>query len=212
LVEKYEMKIYPYPLGLPKGTVRATITLLFFLSAALLIFMNKDVPNSLATTILIVVSFYYGTRKGIPPATEMLKKKKAEKGETAFNMPANSVRTVIFAGFIVLTVKILISPAGTYNEIPEFILEGLVMIAGFVGGSFLSRFIKLFQDDQEEPGLLAKIVLHGKALVVIAVTIVACLLYLVTGLEIISSMDTGIVYITGWAANLLIGFYFGSRK
>jgi len=199
--------MYPYPLGLPKGTIRASVTLLFFFTSAILVMTSVDTPNSLATTIVIVVSFYFGTRKGIPPKTETLKTVKADKGETAFNLPANSVRTILFAGFIIMTLKIIIS-AGDYNEVPDFVLEVLVMIIGFVGGSFLSRFVSIFQDDSGEVGLISKIVLHGKALIVLLFTIVTCFLYLFT----LPGMDSSIVFALGWITNLVIGFYFGSRK
>ncbi|MFW9994872.1 MAG: hypothetical protein ACFFD4_22720 [Candidatus Odinarchaeota archaeon] len=207
------MKTYPYPLGLPRGTIRATMTLLFCLTAFILIFLDKSVLHSLSTTIVITVSFYFGTRKGIPPKTETLKKMQTEKGETAFNLPANTVRSILFIGFVLVSLKILLSPSGTYTDFPAFVLEVLIMISGYVGGAFLSRFIKLFQDDQEAPGLVAKIIFHGKAIIVLFFTFVTCILYFIDGLNLMSTgLTSETVELIGWATNLLIGFYFGSRK
>jgi len=54
------------PLGLPKGSVRAIITLatlMIFLTAVLIAMVyGKVIPESLNAVVLTVVAFYFGTR------------------------------------------------------------------------------------------------------------------------------------------------------
>ena len=148
------------------------------------------------------MSFYFGTRKGVPPKTENLKFIHYEKGETAFNLPANTVRTILFLGFLLMTYKLWFMDS-VYTAFPEFLREVMIIIIGFVGGSFLSRVIKLFQDDQDKPN---KIIFHGKALLVLLLAILTCSLYVMQ----YAYSTTFIIIIL--ATNLTIGFYFGTRK
>lgn len=54
------------PLGLPKGTVRACITILvlvmFCVAAILEMFYGSKVPDTLSAITLTVVAYYFGTR------------------------------------------------------------------------------------------------------------------------------------------------------
>ena len=54
------------PLGLPKGSIRAIITLsvlgAYFIALFMGMIMDKAIPESLSTIVVTVVAFYFGTR------------------------------------------------------------------------------------------------------------------------------------------------------
>lgn len=50
------------PLGLPEGTVRGLITILFVLAVCTCWIMNVVVPETLKDITLIVVGYYFGSR------------------------------------------------------------------------------------------------------------------------------------------------------
>ncbi|MHA1168907.1 MAG: hypothetical protein ACTSRU_13850, partial [Candidatus Hodarchaeales archaeon] len=104
---------------------------------------------------------------------------------------------------LLMTLKLLFTDSAVYTAFPEFLREVMIIIIGFIGGSFLSRVVKLFQDDQDKPN---KIIFHGKALLVLSLTVLTCSLYFVQ-----AEYDTAFVII-GLITNLTIGFYFGTRK
>ncbi len=57
---------YNEPMGLPKGTVRASITILvlvmFCLAIAIEMLYGSKVPDTLSAITLTVVAYYFGTR------------------------------------------------------------------------------------------------------------------------------------------------------
>ena len=50
------------PLGLPKGSVRAIIGLVFTLSVVVAIFIGKPVPEEVFGFIGAIIGFYFGSR------------------------------------------------------------------------------------------------------------------------------------------------------
>lgn len=57
-------RIEGYPLGMPRGTVRAIITLMIVLFPFTYIFWNRPIPSEVVNTIFILVAFYFEARKG----------------------------------------------------------------------------------------------------------------------------------------------------
>lgn len=194
-------EMYPYPLGLPRGTVRAMTTLLFLAGALFLVFTDKNVPETMTSTILILVSFYYGMSRGVTPpeGTDLLKD---EGGQRAFNLPALTIRMLLFLGFVAMAVKVVFIGSSSYDELPFFIREVLLLISGFLVGTLAAKFITLFQDDKGEPN---KLIFHGKAFLVLTLALVTNLLYI---LEIVGVA----VDIIGAVTDVFVGFYFGNRK
>ncbi len=63
-VKKTDKK--PFPLGLPKGSIRSLITVstlfVYFVAVFLQMIMGKIVPESLNSIVITVVAFYFGVR------------------------------------------------------------------------------------------------------------------------------------------------------
>ncbi len=57
-------RIEGYPLGMPRGTVRALITLMVVSFPFTYIFFNAQIPSEVVNTIFILVAFYFEARKG----------------------------------------------------------------------------------------------------------------------------------------------------
>ncbi|MHA1990970.1 MAG: hypothetical protein ACW981_17875 [Candidatus Hodarchaeales archaeon] len=197
------MGFYPYPLGLPRGTVRATVTLLFLFSTAYLILFDKTVPESLISTFTILCALYYGMRKEIIPRSEILDEKKKEKGETAFNLPAFTVRITIFMIFILLAVKILYFGTTT-DGFSTFLYKIIYIIAGFIFGTILAKIGGIFGNDPEKQNFIEKLFFHGKAVIIILLCLIVNYFYITE----VTNNETAILEVI---TSLFIGFYFGNR-
>ena len=57
-------RIEGYPLGMPRGTVRAIITLMIVLFPFTYIIWPSQIPSEVVNTIFILVAFYFEARKG----------------------------------------------------------------------------------------------------------------------------------------------------
>jgi len=57
-------RVEGYPLGLPRGTVRAIITLMIVLFPFTYIINDTQIPSEVINAIFILVAFYYEARKG----------------------------------------------------------------------------------------------------------------------------------------------------
>lgn len=198
------MVFYPYPLGLPRGTVRATITLLFLISTAYLILFDKSVPESLISTFTILCALYYGMRKEIT-SPDTSNDKRRNKGETAFNLPAFTVRIAIFLIFLILAVKILYFGIDTESDVfTVFLYKIIYIITGFIIGTVLAKIGGIFGNDPENQNLVEKLFFHGKAVVVIVLCLAVNYFYIIE----VSNNETAILEVI---TSLFIGFYFGNR-
>ncbi|MHA2287316.1 MAG: hypothetical protein ACXABG_00890, partial [Promethearchaeota archaeon] len=56
-------RIEGYPLGMPRGTVRAIITLMIVLFPFTYIMWDSQIPSEVVNTIFILVAFYFEARK-----------------------------------------------------------------------------------------------------------------------------------------------------
>ena len=57
-------RVEGYPLGMPRGTVRAIITIMVVSFPFTYIFANTQIPSEVVNTIFILVAFYFEARKG----------------------------------------------------------------------------------------------------------------------------------------------------
>jgi type IV secretory pathway VirB2 component (pilin) len=51
------------PLGLPRGSVRALIALIFVITACACAILGKETPEWIINALLLIVGFYFGTRR-----------------------------------------------------------------------------------------------------------------------------------------------------
>ncbi|MFW9930675.1 MAG: hypothetical protein ACFFD1_14900 [Candidatus Thorarchaeota archaeon] len=197
------MYFYPYPLGLPRGTVRAIITLLFMLSTSYLILIDKHVSPNLISTFLVLCALYYGMRKEKSVISQDKSNRQTSRGETAFGLPAFTVRVTIFMILIILSVKILYFGTTSQDFSTSFYII-VYIIAGFLIGTILEKLGGIFGNDPFEQNLLEKIFFHGKAIIVI-------LLSLITNYFYIIGETSSEVEVLEVVTAIFIGFYFGNR-
>ena len=57
-------RVQGHPLGMPRGTVRAIITLMVVSFPFTYIIANSQIPSEIVNTIFILVAFYFEARKG----------------------------------------------------------------------------------------------------------------------------------------------------
>jgi len=102
-------RVQGYPLGMPRGTVRAIITIMIVLFPFMYIMNNTQIPSEIVNTIFLLVAFYYEARKGedsrlkfiaeiLTPEKEIEEKKKDIK---PLYLPKYSVRISLLVILIV---------------------------------------------------------------------------------------------------------------
>ncbi|MHA2089699.1 MAG: hypothetical protein ACW98K_02470, partial [Candidatus Kariarchaeaceae archaeon] len=86
--------MYPYPLGLPKGSVRATLTLLVSINYILLTIDEKfELATSLSPIVAVALSFYFGGRMRSASITPTAVK--VDASQRAWGLPAGSIRSIL---------------------------------------------------------------------------------------------------------------------
>lgn len=186
---------YNHPLGLPKGSVRATITLLLSVELALLTILNNSIAESIATMTLVGVVFYFGGKMRV----DSMIPRNAERSLRAWGLPAGSIRTLlilIFGG----TIGYLYF----YEEaiIPTYFIEVINIIAGYLAGRTFEFFRdKLFKKSEEDK---VSIIDHLKSLAILGLTVVT-IFYSFTSPGI--DLTALLIVISSWT----LGFYFGAR-
>jgi hypothetical protein len=191
--------MYPYPLGLPKGSVRATLTLLVSINYILLTIDEKyELATSLSPIVAVALSFYFGGRMrsaSIRPTAV-----KVDASQRAWGLPAGTIRLILI---------LLFGGAAAYlyydqEAIPDFFIEAINLILGYLLGQLFTQMrVKIFGKDEETD--TANIVDHIKAIGVVAVT---------AGTVYLTLADPDSSLLEDWIklASIVLGFYFGSRK
>ncbi|MCH8908874.1 MAG: hypothetical protein IH840_17445, partial [Candidatus Heimdallarchaeota archaeon] len=159
---------YPHPLGLPKGSVRATITLSITINLILLTFdqSKEELANLIAVAAAVSMTFYFGGRmRGIQVTprdrideTIDEASKKLAASERAWGLPAGTIRGMLI--LIFATTLGYLQFQG--DEIPDALLEIINIIGGFLLGRGFNRVkLAIFGD---QPHIGTTIIDHLKAL------------------------------------------------
>lgn len=181
---------YPYPLGLPKGTVRASLTISVSVNLLFLTYYDMADATAFSSVVAVALAFYFGGRiRGGDPSD-----KPKTAAERAFALPAGTVRSfliIMFAGFSGYLLY-------TGAQLPRYLLEVISLIAGYIFGVI---FRHIFHKDKSGKVSLLQ---HLKSILAIAIT----------ALSIYMSISLPGDILTNYAiqgASLFLGFYFGSR-
>jgi hypothetical protein len=182
------------PLGLPKGSVRASVILLLSLACWIMIILERTVPVYLLNLILIALGYHFAQRNlfsRFNPSVAVL----AEGEEHPLNLPEGWVRGLVVAGFTVSALFLIWK--GTIQD--TAFAEFFIIMFGIIIGHII---LKITVDHQD--GGWYTVMGHLKAAAVILLTVTLFLL-LVSGEYEQSN--------TSWIRFMIasIGFYFGSR-
>ena len=193
---------YPYPLGLPKGSVRATITMALSINLIVLTFYNSDYATYVSTMAAVSITFYFGGRmrsgKAIIP-------RDAPSSQRAWGLPAGTIRTMLFLLFVGTAGYLFYNSNYDFSSVPSYLFDIMNIIIGYVIGRSFNKIRNkvIKKKDEEGNASQATIFDHLKALVVLA--IVAYSIYM-THIGLNQEVVTIILI-----ANILLGFYFGER-
>jgi hypothetical protein len=198
------------PLNLPRGSIRATLTLsIAFTTVYLAIFYPESLPESLRNVFIVSVAFYYSSRATFQPSAQLASQKSTTK--PPLFLPTATVRislaiTTVFAIFITLMAK---------NEIPSFMFTVLITIVGFSLGMIVREIVTsitayLKPQKKEARFNIKEILEHLQAATIIILVVGICLIDVINALAIFS-IDIALIKILNQVLELLVGYYFGSR-
>lgn len=184
-----------HPLGLPKGSVRASITIALSIDLVWLSIEREPIANQFATLTAIALTFYFGgkMRADIPIP------KSVTASERAWGLPAGTIRFLIIVIFSFGVYQLMIIDGRDF--LPSYYLEVIYSVIGYnLGMIYMKVRKRLFPNPKTTAGLLD----HFKSLAFLALT----------GLTIFytiyhsSSPDTELLI---FGSTVLLGFYFGVR-
>ncbi len=144
-------RVQGYPLGMPKGTVRAIITLMVVSFPFTYILDNSPIPPIVVNTIFILVAFYFEARKGVDnrlkiieeiknPEKESEEKKKTKK---PLYLPRYTVRiSLMFFLIVFYLIEIFIQPISL--ELTNTLIDILVIAILYFIGTFFRAIGQMF--------------------------------------------------------------------
>lgn len=182
------------PLGLPRGSVRASVLLLISLTCWIMFIIGSDVPHYLLNLVLIMIGYYFAFReqthlfKGMPQVV-------SKDTKQPLHIPKGIIRWIVIGGFLfAMAVLVLTGRMGDHDYIEFFfILFGLVL-------GYISRKVRVSLLKMETPSVIK----HGRSILVLLISL---FLFVVFVFNITDQM--GALPIRLGIA--VIGFYFGSR-
>jgi len=184
----------PEPLFLPRGSIRALVTIALSFSCWLMILTGKDVPGYLFSLLLAIIGYYFGFRKKIRAAESRIFDASAEAEEPLF-LPPGVIRFFLVAGFVIS--GIVLCARGRFDELPY--LEFFIILFGLFLGYILG---KAFSSYEGSP--LYIFANHLKGTAVLAAAFYLTYLFL-------SGTHAEAKYLSLVLA-AVISFYFGSRS
>ncbi|MCZ6796276.1 MAG: hypothetical protein O7J95_21910 [Planctomycetota bacterium] len=180
------------PLNLPRGSVRAIITLILLGVLWVQMLFEQPVSVVYASLILLIVGHYFGSLRPDPSG---------EKPRRPLGLPRGSIRTIILVGFAVVSFKLwrdgkLALSTDNLNTTILGLVGALLIgflvrsLADLVTGGKPNRLRRLFENFKSAAAIVATVVL----------AIVSCL-----GQEEEATQKIALF------SAPLVGFYFGSR-
>jgi len=181
------------PLKLPRGSIRALITLALTGILWALMLLGREVPPALAGVSLIALGHYFGFRSSGPAP---------EPGKAPLYLPSGSIRALLVVGFGVVGYFLLESgklDASMKNR--NFTL--LVLVAGLIVGFVVRKLADLFTHGKTLPA--RKWFENVKAVVALVATGVFALCCFFPS-EVASQENLALLVAP------IVVFYFGSRN
>ena len=144
-------RVEGYPLGMPRGTIRAIITIMVVSFPFTYIFYNTQIPSEIVNTIFILVAFYFEARKGadsrlkiigeiINPEKVFEEKRKAKK---PLYLPRYTVRISLMI-FLIVFYLIDLFIQNISLELTNTLIDILVIAILYFIGTFFRAIGQIF--------------------------------------------------------------------
>ncbi len=132
-------KIEEYPLGMPRGTVRALITILIVSFPFIYLINGEEIPGIITNAIFIVVAFYFEARRGKKDRIRAIEEikypeetKKIEK--KPLYLPKYSVRIILVSLLVIILIINSTGPKVPF-EITNTLIDLLIIVVFFIIGT-----------------------------------------------------------------------------
>lgn len=159
IIKRYgkDGKINEFPLGMPRGTVRAFITLLVITFPLIYIVNGEQTPRLIVNTIFVLIAFYFQSRK---EKTEKIKhiikeiknpekyeeEKKREK--KPLYLPKYSVRSFLLITLVAIVLLNFLGPDVPFKTTTNSLIDLLIIVVLFIVGAFFKRFGNIKEKDK----------------------------------------------------------------
>ncbi|MHA1294664.1 MAG: hypothetical protein ACTSQJ_18665 [Promethearchaeota archaeon] len=133
-------KVEGQPLGMPRGTVRALITILIITFPLIYISKGKEIPSLITSAIFILVAFYFQSRKSDKDKLKRIVKdiqrpeKIKEKEEAPLYLPKYTVRIILVITLISILIINTLGPNVPF-ETTNTLTDLLLIIGLFTVGT-----------------------------------------------------------------------------
>lgn len=158
-------KVEGFPLGMPRGTIRALIAILVVAFPFSYLLEGKEIPSAITSAIFILVAFYFDSRKAKKEEyKELIRRVRdpvkyeedIEKMKYPLYLPKYSVRTLL----VIMLISILITNFYGPNvpfEITNTIMDILLIISFFILGGFFRRLVNFREDKKMKRQITLKL-------------------------------------------------------
>ncbi len=190
-----------YPLGLPKGSVRAMTALLIFLVTCLLILTGREVPVELRMTLILTLSYYFASRRRMTGTAE-----KARKEASPLWLPRGSMRLFFIVGFGLLLFLAFRKSGLDFGEpVWSKNLSTIALIGAFLFGSLLRPVLDRLLKVMGEQATAVVLGGHIRGMIALLTAIGYSLAVLFSQLgELPDAADKIFLFV--------VGFYYGNRN
>jgi len=158
-------KIEGYPLGMPRGSIRALIAIMVVAFPFTYLLEGKEIPSAITSAIFILVAFYFDSRKGEheeykelimqvrdPVQFKELKKKM----EYPLYIPEYSVRTSLIIMLMAIIIINFYGPNVPF-EIMNTIVDILLMISFFILGALFRKLLNYIEYKETKKQIALKL-------------------------------------------------------
>jgi hypothetical protein len=143
-------KIKGEPLGMPRGTVRALITLMIVSFPFGYLFTGEAIPPLIINAIFIVIAFYFEARKSIEEKLKQIVNEVKTTDLITFNkkkekkplyLPKYTVRFLLILMLVIIQVLIFVAPSISFQA-TNTLAEILLIVALFMVGALFRSILK----------------------------------------------------------------------
>ena len=184
----------PQPLGLPRGSVRATLALVLCGSLWYLVARGQPVAETIANAAILVIAFYFGVRSTMPAAPVG-----APTTWQPLYLPRGTVRSILLLGFFGV---IALAWYRSRSLNPALLLIGQVLVS-YVAGVALSAITSRRPRPVRGPSLAVAAFRHAIAIAAVGTTVLVCGSVLFDQPALPPIAQNALAWV--------VSFYFGSR-